>query len=63
MRSAGHWNTVRKHNKQELLDYLKKNKGVPITKALAIFSLQSGLKVSTLLTYVEELKQAELVDE
>lgn len=53
---------VRKIEKQKLLKFIKENPNVPIRKVLALFSLQTGLKTSTLQTYINELRDAELIE-
>lgn len=53
--------SIRKYEKQRLLDFIKKHKEMKIKKILALFSLQTGLKVTTLETYLRELKDAELI--
>jgi hypothetical protein len=62
VRTAGHFTETRKFTKQRLLDFIKNNRSMPIEKILAIFSLQTGLKTSTLQVYVMELKEAGVLD-
>lgn len=52
---------VRQQLKVQFLEYLKANPDVPIKQALALFSLKSGLKVTTLQIYYQELKDANLI--
>jgi predicted transcriptional regulator len=54
--------SVRKIEKQKLLNFIKQNPNVSIKKLLALFSLQTGLKTSTLQTYINELRDAELIE-
>lgn len=60
-RSSGYFNDVRKYNKQQLLNFLKAQPEMDIDKALALFSLQTGLSLGKLRTYYDELKLAELI--
>ena len=53
---------VRKVEKQRLLDFINEHKEMPLKKVLALFSLQTGMRTTTLETYVKELKDAELVE-
>jgi len=48
--------------KLQLLDFLKSNQE-NLDTAFALFSLQTGLKVSTLKQYYDELKEAGLISE
>ena len=61
----GYFTTNRKINKQKLLDFIKspENRDVSIDKILGHFSLQTGLKITTLKTYLMELKMAGVIDE
>ena len=52
---------VRKKIKTDLENFLNENPDMPIDKALAIFSLKTGYKVSTLRIYYDELKLAGLL--
>ena len=54
---------VRMVTKKQLLKFIKDNiKDHSITKILGLFSLKTGLRVSTLETYVKELRDAELIE-
>jgi len=57
----GYWVKVRKIQKQQLLDFVKANHDKPMKQILALFSLKTGLKVSTLQVYINELKDANLI--
>lgn len=52
----------RKKIKQQLLEFIKQKPETPIRKVIGIFSLRTGLKASTLEVYIEELKQAEVIE-
>lgn len=52
---------TRKAEKQELLNYLKKNAGGEIDFLLARYSFTHGHKVALLRTYLNELLLAELI--
>ena len=54
--------SIRKIEKQRLLNFIKQNPNMPIKKVLALFSLQTGMKTSTLQTYIRELQDAELIE-
>lgn len=60
--SVGHYNEVRKINKQRLLEFIQQHPDQPLSKTLGLFSLQTGLTVSTLEIYVRELKMAEVIE-
>lgn len=53
---------VRRVEKQRLLDFLNQHKDYPIKKTLALFSLQTGLRVTTLQVYIRELQDAGLIE-
>jgi len=53
---------VRMVTKKQLLKFITENKDQPLNKTLGIFSLRTGLKVSTLQVYVDELRDAELIE-
>lgn len=52
---------VRKKLKSQLLDFIKSHPDMSKTKTLALFSLSTGLKVSTIETYYQELYDAEQI--
>ena len=54
---------VRLKVKQQLFEFIQQNKEKNMKQILGLFSLKTGYKVSTLLTYVDELKDAGLIDE
>ena len=62
MESVGHFNQIRKVQKQRLLDFIKEHKEMSIDKILGLFSLQTGMRVSTLRVYVDELRMAGVVE-
>lgn len=63
--SLGHYNDVRRLMKTKLLEFIKdqevRNPDQKIEKTLAVFSLQTGLRLSTIKVYLEELRAAELI--
>lgn len=62
MDSVGHFNQVRKVQKQKLLEFIQQHKDEPIDRILGLWSLQTGMRVSTLRVYVDELKMAGLIE-
>lgn len=60
--SVGHYNEVRKINKQKLLQFIQEHPDQPLSKTLGLFSMNTGLTVSTLEIYVKELRMAELIE-
>lgn len=62
MDSVGHFNQVRKVNKMRLLEFIQQHKDEQIDRILGMFSLQTGMRVTTLRIYVEELKLAGLIE-
>lgn len=62
MAQENYFVAVRKIEKQRLLDFIKNHKEMTIKKILALFSLQTGLKITTLETYVRELQDAEMIE-
>ena len=63
--SLGHFNDVRRFTKTKLLEFIKDQEtrypDQKIEKTLALFSLQTGLRMSTIRVYLEELRSAELI--
>jgi hypothetical protein len=63
--SLGHYNDVRKFTKQKLLEFVKDQETrypeQNINKTLALFSLQTGMKLATIRVYLDELRLAELL--
>ena len=53
----------RRQDKQSLLKILNENPEIPRVKALAIFSIKTGLKLKTIKEYVEELEKAEVIEQ
>lgn len=62
MESVGHFNQVRKVQKQRLLEFISEHKDENMDRILGLFSLQTGMRVSTLRVYVNELKMAGLIE-
>ena len=62
MPSAGYYSDARRVNKQNLLAFIQSHTDISLEKALGLYSLQTGLKVSTLRIYLDELKIAGVVD-
>ncbi len=60
--SVGHYNEVRRINKQRLLKFIQEHPDQLLSKTLGLFSLETGITVSTLETYVKELKMAEVLE-
>lgn len=54
--------SVRQETKKQLFEFIQQNTDKPLDVILGLFSLQTGYRVSTLRTYVDELKQAKLID-
>jgi len=52
---------VRKENKAELLRFIQAHPDMKLKKILAVKSIETGLKVSTLRTYVEEFIDADVI--
>lgn len=53
---------VRRAAKLDLLKFLKSNPDMDIKQAAAVFSLQTGLKVTTIERYYQELKDAKAIE-
>lgn len=60
--SVGHYNEIRRINKLKLLEFIKQHPDQQLSKTLGLFSLQTGITVSTLETYVNELRMAEVLE-
>ena len=61
--SSNYFVNARRLQKKQLLEFIKqKQNTMSLNKILGIFSLRTGLKVSTLSVYVNELKMADLID-
>jgi len=54
---------VRQKTKLQLMDFITGNQDKPMKQILALFSLKTGLKTSTLATYLRELKDANMIME
>lgn len=52
---------VRRLQKQTLLDFINAHNDLSIKKIVALFSMKTGLRISTIETYVQELKDADLI--
>ena len=52
---------VRQQLKLQLLEFIKANKDKTLRQLFALFSLKTGLKVSTIQTYFDELKDANMI--
>lgn len=52
---------VRRLQKLELFEHIKKNKDMDKKQLLATFSLQTGLRIATIEQYYEELRDAKLI--
>jgi len=63
--SLGHYNDVRKFTKQKLLEFVKDQETrypeQKIEKTIALFSLQNGMRITTIRVYLDELRMAELI--
>lgn len=53
---------VRRIQKQKLLEFIQQHKEYSLKRTLALFSLNTGLRVTTLQVYIEELKDAGLIE-
>jgi len=53
---------VRRIQKAELLRFIQEHKDISLEKALGLFSLKTGLKITTLKIYLYELKSAGLIE-
>lgn len=58
---ANYWVSLRKEEKLRLLRFLKENKDIPIERALALYSLETGYRLTSLKTFYNELKIAGVV--
>lgn len=52
---------VRQQMKLQFLDFVNANQDKPMKQVMALFSLKTGLKVSTIDTYLRELRDANLI--
>lgn len=48
--------------KLKLWDLIKRNKNIEIEQLIALFSLQTGLKLATVREYLKELEAAGVID-
>lgn len=62
MPTISHFADVRRVQKQKLLRFIQEHKDMSIEKILALFSLETGQRVTTLKVYVDELRSAELIE-
>lgn len=53
---------LRKANKQRLFELIKNHEGEELKKVLAIFSLQTGLRIRTIEEMARELQEAGLFE-
>lgn len=51
----------RRETKSQLLDFLIRNSSDPVEKSLAVFSFKTGFRVPLLRQYLDELKDAGLI--
>lgn len=54
--------SMRKLNKEKLLNFIKEHKDIPREKLIAIYSNNTGFKMSTIEVYLRELEAAGQVE-
>lgn len=60
-RKRAFFTEMRKHEKDLLLQFIRKHKKLNIKKILGMYSQDTGFKISRLEIYVREMKEAGLI--
>lgn len=62
MTQTNYFVNARRIDKNFLMDFIKEHPDQDVNKLLALYSLKTGLKMTTLKVYLRELKEAGVLD-